>query len=166
MKTPTISTLIFLLFAVFSCSWAASVDIQDAFFQCLSGDTSISSLVYTSNNSSYLSVIGFSIRNPRFISHSTPKPLVIITPDHESQIPPIIYCAKQNGMQIRIRSGGHDYDGLSYVSKVPFVIIDMINLSEVTVDVEQKTAWVEAGATLGTLYYRIAEKPNARVSSR
>ncbi|KAL0352768.1 UNVERIFIED_CONTAM: Berberine bridge enzyme-like 18 [Sesamum angustifolium] len=162
MKTPTISTLIFFLFVVFSCSWAASVDVQDAFFQCLSrefgNDTSISSLVYTPNNSSYSSILQFSIRNPRFISHSTPKPLVIITPDHESQIPPTIHCAKENGMQVRTRSGGHDYEGLSYASKVPFLILDLINLSEVTVDVEQKTAWVEAGATLGTLYYRIAEK--------
>ncbi|KAL0430927.1 UNVERIFIED_CONTAM: Berberine bridge enzyme-like 18 [Sesamum radiatum] len=61
-------------------------------------------------------------------------------------------------MEIRTRSGGHDYEGLSYVSEVPFVIIDLINLSEVTVDAEQKTAWVEAGATIGSLYYRIAEK--------
>ncbi|KAK4440267.1 Berberine bridge enzyme-like 24 [Sesamum alatum] len=61
-------------------------------------------------------------------------------------------------MQIRTRSGGHDFEGLSYVSKVPFAIIDLIKLSEVTVDAQQKTAWVEAGATLGTLYYRIAEK--------
>ncbi|KAK4399449.1 Berberine bridge enzyme-like 13 [Sesamum angolense] len=61
-------------------------------------------------------------------------------------------------MQIRTRSGGHDYEGLSYVSEVPFVIVDLINLSEVTVDAEQKTAWIEAGATIGSLYYRIAEK--------
>ncbi|XP_047952487.1 O-acetylstemmadenine oxidase-like [Salvia hispanica] len=38
-------------------------------------------------------------------------------------------------------------EGLSYVSQVPFVIVDLINLSEVTVDVEEKTAWIEAGAT-------------------
>ncbi|KAL0442401.1 UNVERIFIED_CONTAM: Berberine bridge enzyme-like 13 [Sesamum latifolium] len=61
-------------------------------------------------------------------------------------------------MQIRTRSGGHDYEGLSYVSEVPFVIVDLINLSEVTVDAEQKTAWIKAGATIGSLYYRIAEK--------
>ncbi|KAL0423632.1 UNVERIFIED_CONTAM: Berberine bridge enzyme-like 18 [Sesamum radiatum] len=72
--------------------------------------------------------------------------------------PPVMYCAKENDMEIRTRSGGHDYEGLSYVSEVPFLIIDLINLSEVTVDVEQKTAWVEAGATIGSLYYRIAEK--------
>ncbi|XP_047962077.1 berberine bridge enzyme-like 18 [Salvia hispanica] len=61
-------------------------------------------------------------------------------------------------MEIRTRCGGHDLEGLSYVSRVPFVIIDLINLSEITVDIEAKTAWVEAGATIGSLYYKIAEK--------
>ncbi|KAL0291371.1 UNVERIFIED_CONTAM: Berberine bridge enzyme-like 8 [Sesamum angustifolium] len=70
--------------------------------------------------------------------------------------PPIIYCAKQSQLQIRTRSGGHDFEGRSYVSEVPFVILDLLNLSEITVDVEQKTAWVGGGATLGMLYYNIA----------
>ncbi|KAK4440265.1 Berberine bridge enzyme-like 18 [Sesamum alatum] len=159
MKTPSISTLLFILFVTFSCSCAASVD---DFLECLKGGfdnyTSVSDLIYTPINSSYSSVLRFSIQNLRFASESTPKPLVIITPEQESHIPPVIYCAKENDMQIRTRSGGHDYEGLSYVSDVPFVVIDLINLTEVTVDAEQKTAWIEAGATLGTLYYRIAEK--------
>ncbi|KAL0423629.1 UNVERIFIED_CONTAM: Tetrahydrocannabinolic acid synthase [Sesamum radiatum] len=165
MKTPSISTLFFILFVIFSCSSAASADDHDDhhdFLECLSEEfhnyTSISRVVYTPTNSSYPSILRFSIQNLRFTSESTPKPLVIITPEHESHIPPVIYCAKENDMEIRTRSGGHDYEGLSYVSEVPFVIIDLINLSEVTVDVEQKTAWVEAGATIGSLYYRIAEK--------
>ncbi|KAI3473761.1 hypothetical protein Pfo_031568 [Paulownia fortunei] len=61
-------------------------------------------------------------------------------------------------MQIRTRSGGHDYEGLSYTSKVPFVVLDLLNLSEITIDVEQKTAWVQAGATIGQLYYKISQK--------
>ncbi|KAK4397865.1 Berberine bridge enzyme-like 8 [Sesamum angolense] len=162
MKTPTISTLLFCLFVVFSWSScaASAYGNVDGFLECLKQEfqnySSISNLVYTPINSSFQSVLDFSIRNKRFMSDSTPKPLVIITPEHEEQIPPIIYCAKQNQLQIRTRSGGHDFEGRSYVSEVPFMILDLLNLSEITVDVEQKTAWVGGGATLGMLYYNIA----------
>ncbi|XP_042044433.1 tetrahydrocannabinolic acid synthase-like [Salvia splendens] len=49
-------------------------------------------------------------------------------------------------------------EGLSYISQVSFVVVDLVNLSEVMVDVKKKTAWIEAGATTGVVYYRIAEK--------
>ncbi|WRX18495.1 FAD linked oxidase [Theobroma cacao] len=48
--------------------------------------------------------------------------------------------------------------GLSYVSEVPFVLIDLVNLRSIDVNAENSVAWVEAGATLGELYFRIAEK--------
>ncbi|XP_047967147.1 tetrahydrocannabinolic acid synthase-like [Salvia hispanica] len=151
-------TLILLLINV-SCSKEVSTD---DFLECLSHQfnnySSISNHVYTQINSSFSSILLFSIQNLRFASDSTPKPQVIITPEHEFQIPPIIYCAKNKGLQIRTRSGGHDLEGLSYVSQVPFVIIDLIKLSEITIDVGEKTAWVQSGATLGSLYYMIAEK--------
>ncbi|CAA3021163.1 FAD linked oxidase [Olea europaea subsp. europaea] len=76
---------------------------------------------------------------------------------HESQIRSVVYCARENGLQIRVRSGGHDDEGLSYTSEVPFVILDLINLQQIRVEVENKTAWVQAGSTIGELYYRIAE---------
>ncbi|KAL8512744.1 hypothetical protein ACS0TY_019034 [Phlomoides rotata] len=160
MKSPSISALTFFLL-IFSYSSAASANDHDDFLVCLSEkirNSSIPNLVYTPSNPSYSSILLFPIWNLRFTSESTPKPQVIITPEHETQIPPIILCAKQNGVEIRTRSGGHDFEALSSVSKVSFVIIDLIKLSEIRVDVEAKSAWVEAGATLGSLYYRIAEK--------
>lgn len=38
------------------------------------------------------------------------------------------------------------------------MIIDMVNLRSVNVSIEDETAWVESGATLGEFYYQIAEK--------
>nr|GEW32028.1 berberine/berberine-like protein [Tanacetum cinerariifolium] len=62
--------------------------------------------------------------------------------------------------QIRIRSGGHDYEGLSYTSFIhtPFIILDLNKLRSVTVDSDNKTAWVESGPTIGELLYTIAQK--------
>ncbi|KAL8512737.1 hypothetical protein ACS0TY_019027 [Phlomoides rotata] len=157
MKTPTISALTLTLLLIFSCS--SSANAQEDFLQCLDEKFhNISNLVYTPQNSSFSSVLLNSTWNLRYTTPSTPKPQVIITPEHESQIPPVILCARDNDMEIRIRSGGHDMEGRSFVSEVPFVILDMINFSQATVDAEAKTAWVGTGATLGILYYSIAEK--------
>ncbi|KAL8508201.1 hypothetical protein ACS0TY_018694 [Phlomoides rotata] len=155
MKIQSISALAFVLLVIFSSS---SADDHKSFLECLHKYPSISNNTYTPDNTSYTSILRFSIHSLRFTSDSTPKPQVIITPKHESEIPPVIICAKENDMEIRTRSGGHDYEALSYVSQVPFVIVDFINLSEIRVDVDEKTAWVESGATTGSLYYMIAEK--------
>ncbi|XP_042028359.1 berberine bridge enzyme-like 18 [Salvia splendens] len=159
MKTsfPTI-TLILLVINISSTQAISTHDFLECLSQQFNNYSFISNHVYTPINSSFSSILQFSLQNLRFASDSAPKPQVIITPEHESQIPPVIYCAKEKGMQIRTRSGGHDYEGLSYVSQVPFVIIDLIKFSEITIDVGEKTAWVESGATTGSLYYRIAEK--------
>ncbi|XP_057471155.1 tetrahydroberberine oxidase-like [Actinidia eriantha] len=162
MKAPTTSLLLFGFVLLFSYPWATFAQIHEDFLRCLynhsPNSSSISKVIYTPANSSYLPVLNFSIRNLRFTSLYTPRPQVIITPLNESQIRTTIYCAKNHGMEIRTRSGGHDYEGLSYVSDVHFVVLDLINISSIVVDVENRTAWVKGSATIGELYYRIAEK--------
>ncbi|KAK1379019.1 berberine bridge enzyme-like 8 [Heracleum sosnowskyi] len=163
MKIPVCSMLsIFCLLFLSTFSSAAihpSNSAQD-FVKCLirSSSSSISQVIYTSQNSTYTSVLKFSINNLRFDTPSTPKPIVIVKPVHESQIQTVIYCCKKHDIQMRIRGGGHDYEGVSYVAHVPFMLLDMINLRSIKVDPVKATAWVEAGATLGELYYRISEK--------
>ncbi|KAL9452921.1 hypothetical protein AB3S75_008667 [Citrus x aurantiifolia] len=140
---------------------SAPVADLESLIQCLSmhsDNSSISKVIYTQINSSYSSVLNFSIQNLRFSTPNTPKPHVIITPLDVSQVQAAIKCSKKHGLQIRVRSGGRDFEGLSYVSHVPFVFIDLLNLSEISVDAAEQTASVQAGATLGQLYYRIEEK--------
>ena len=159
-------TIVFLFsYLLATKAYLTSQYSKENFLQCLSDHSSsnstsndISKIVYTPRNSSYSSVLNFTIINPRFSSSSTPKPLYIITPVHASHVQAAVICSRKHGMQIRIRSGGHDYEGLSYVSDVPFTVIDLINLRSITIDVEKRTAWVQAGATLGELYYKINEK--------
>ncbi|CAN1771075.1 O-acetylstemmadenine oxidase, partial [Linum perenne] len=79
-------------------------------------------------------------------------------PSHHYDIQATILCSKQEGLQIRVRSGGHDYEGLFYLgNEKPYIIIGLTNLNHVQVDVNSETAWVQSGAQLGELYYGIAK---------
>ncbi|TQD86643.1 hypothetical protein C1H46_027769 [Malus baccata] len=114
--------------------------------------------IHTSNSSLYSSLQS-SQQNPRSRwLNSTSKPLLLVIPFHESEIQAAVLCSKKLGLQVRVTSGGHDYEGLSYLCKTPFIIIDLINLQYIEVNLADETAWVQSGATLGELYYSIAKK--------
>ncbi|KAG5255431.1 berberine bridge enzyme [Salix suchowensis] len=161
MASVKASMLPFLLGLLFSFSWLTSAHPREDFPKCLSlhfeDSAAMSNVFYTPHNSSYSSVLQFSIRNLRF-SSSERKPLAIVTQTNASHIQAAILCSRKHNLQIRIRSGGHDFEGLSYRAALPFVIIDLINLRTINVDAANKTAWVQAGATLGEIYYSISEK--------
>lgn len=157
--------LLLLLFSALCSSTSAANDSNyDNFVNCLSENgisrTEASKIVYTPENSKFTSVLQAYIRNRRFNISTTRKPSIIVTPVVESQVPAIVLCTKNLGLLLKIRSGGHDYEGLSYVSEegLNFIILDLFNIRNIDVDVEQETAWVQSGAMLGELYYRIWEK--------
>ncbi|KAJ4702883.1 cannabidiolic acid synthase-like [Melia azedarach] len=160
MKFMISIPFVFVLLLSLHCM-ASADDTHQSFLQCLSQhseNTSISKVIYTQHNSSYSSILEFTIQNLRFSTPATPKPLVIIKPLQASHVQAVINCSQKYGLQVRVRSGGHDYEGLSYVSELPFVIIDLIDLRSISIDAEEKTAWVQGGATIGELYYKIANK--------
>ena len=154
-------SILFLLLLFFPLSWA---DSHDTFIKCLSNQSNqLSSIVYTPTNPSYTKILQFYIRNRRFNRTTTPKPALIVTPLTELHVSAAVVCAKSAGIHLKIRSGGHDYDGISYVSDaVPFVVLDINNLRMITIDIKSQTAWVQAGATVGELYYKIATTSKAR----
>ncbi|KAL0305388.1 UNVERIFIED_CONTAM: Berberine bridge enzyme-like 18 [Sesamum radiatum] len=153
------SSAITFLLLFFANVWVLAADQH--FLQCLTDQFQLSNLdpsnvVYTPNNASYASLLHSPTLNLRPLSNSPRRPLLIITPFDELEIQAVIYCSKKLGTQIRVRSGGHDFEGLSYTSGIPFVILEMKNFRSISVNTEDKTAWVEVGATLGQLYYTIA----------
>ncbi|GMH28134.1 hypothetical protein Nepgr_029977 [Nepenthes gracilis] len=127
------------------------------FLQCLSQHQRSS--CFTARNSSFSAILKSTAQNLRFLMPYVQKPQAIFMPASETDVQAAVRCGKQLGIQLRVRSGGHDYEGVSYASEMgePFVVIDMAKLRSVTVDVDGNSAWVEAGATLGELYYRISE---------
>ncbi|XP_068655897.1 berberine bridge enzyme-like 24 [Aristolochia californica] len=141
---------------------AVSATSLDSFLQCLSPNLSSSAnqtqVLYFPNTVAYNNRLQSSLENLRFNTSTTPKPLLIIAPTHESQVQAAVFCCKEHGIQMRVRGGGHDYEGLSFVAYEPFVVVDLVNLKSITVNIQEQTAWVQAGSLIGELYYRIAEK--------
>ena len=152
----------FVLSVFFSASLAAPTEsLYTTFLRCLTQnntDPTISNIVFSQTNTSFSIVLKNYIRNARFNTTSTAKPLLIVTPKQPSHVQSTVICAKQVNVQIKIRSGGHDYEGISYVNQSPFIILDMFNLRTINVDVKNEVAYVQAGSTLGEVYYRIYEK--------
>ncbi|PRQ29802.1 putative berberine/berberine, FAD-binding, type 2 [Rosa chinensis] len=167
MKIPC-STLVFTLSVLslsISISCATSNPILNDFFQCLpkysNSSYPISEAIFTRENTYFQSVLLSYIRNLRHCTPTTPKPLAIVTAKHESHVQATVMCAKQHGLHMRIRSGGHDYEGLSfisYISNTSYIVLDMFYLREIDVNIADESAWVGSGAIVGELYYSIAEK--------
>ncbi|KAF7820956.1 berberine bridge enzyme-like 21 [Senna tora] len=156
------SLIILLLLLLHVSASFADFSLYSHFLKCLTKHTNpsdqatISTILFAQSNVWYPSVLQNYIRNARFNTSSTPKPSLIITPLHESHVQSTIVCAKSIPIQIKIRSGGYDYEGISYVSDLrPFVVLNLFNLRNITVDIQNDVAVVQAGATLGKLYNQI-----------
>ncbi|KAJ0780042.1 putative tetrahydroberberine oxidase [Helianthus annuus] len=167
----TSSVLILLVLSLSFCvSWGSRYSISDVtptsedFITCLQSNsndaTTISQLIFTPDNSSFLPVWEVAVNVLRFNNPSTPKPTVILTPTEETHIQAALFCAKKYGYEMRIRSGGHDFEGLSYTANAPFVMLDLVNMRSIDINVENRTAWVQGGALLGELYYTISQSTN------
>ncbi|KAL8265347.1 hypothetical protein R6Q59_023477 [Mikania micrantha] len=156
------SIIALIFFFLFSQSLETSNNVELNFIQCLINSTQlttpISGSVYTRANSSFSTVLQAYIRNLRFNESTTRKPALIITALDVSHVQASVLCAKEHKLLMKTRSGGHDFEGLSYVADRNFFILDLFNLRSINVSIEDETAWVQTGATLGELYYRIAEK--------
>jgi hypothetical protein len=89
------------------------------------------------------------------------RPLCIVTPTNASHAQAAVICGRRHGVRLRVRSGGHDYEGLSYRSVRPdevFAVVDLAGLRSVRVSRgSPATAWVDSGATLGELYHAIGK---------
>ncbi|CAN1226719.1 Berberine bridge enzyme-like 15 [Linum grandiflorum] len=145
---------------------------QHSFLQCLSEHTDIaipfSTSFFTPENTTFSTVLNSTAQNLRLLLPSVQKPVFIFTPLQVSHIQSAVLCSKQLGIHLRIRSGGHDYEGVSYAPSAAssnqqqsFLILDLSKLRAVDVDTATSTAWVQAGATVGEAYYRIWQKSPA-----
>ncbi|KAL2530906.1 FAD-binding Berberine family protein [Forsythia ovata] len=152
-----------VLLAIF-CA-ACNAHDQD-FLKCLhekaAGNNKILEDVYAVNSQRYLSLVELSQKNPRWLNSTSQLPLLIVTPQEEKEIGSVIFCSKKVGLEIRVKSGGHDYEGLSFrtQNENPFVMIDLRNLNATEINLEEESIWIQTGVMLGQLYYEIARRSN------
>jgi hypothetical protein len=155
------ATIVHHAASITQASGTATPEVDTAgFLRCLSADLP-PGVVYTNASRSYTSVLQSSIKNLLFVTPFTPTPLAIVTATNASHVQAAVRCGARHGVRVRPRSGGHDYEGLSYRSlrtspSRPFAVVDLAALRTVRVDAAQGTAWVDSGATLGELYYAVA----------
>lgn len=74
------------------------------------------------------------------------KPAVIVQCADAADVPVAINFARENGLEIAIKGGGHSIAGLSVCDSG--LVIDLSQMKEVKVDPQNQRATVQAGATL------------------
>ncbi|KAL6658291.1 hypothetical protein ACP70R_003877 [Stipagrostis hirtigluma subsp. patula] len=157
-RTPRILHLFLTLCIVSSKSTSSSASSgTDAFLNCLAADIP-RRLLHTPDTPSYPAILLLSIRNLRYVLPGTPTPLAIVAAADAAHVQTAVRCGRRHGVRVRTRSGGHDYEGLSYASldrSERFAVLDLAGLRAIRVDAARAEAWAESGATVGELYYAI-----------
>ncbi|KAG5379542.1 hypothetical protein IGI04_027389 [Brassica rapa subsp. trilocularis] len=130
--------------------------IYESFLKCFSNQTctapdKLCGVVLPQSSASFTPTLRAYIRNARYNTSTSPKPLIVIAARSEAHVQATVLCTKSLNFQLKTRSGGHDYDGVSYISNRPYFVLDMSYLRNITVDMADGggSAWVGAGATLG-----------------
>ena len=143
---------------------ASASGAADAFVGCLAAAGVPPRLLQTPASPSYDALLRSSVRNLRYVAPGTPWPLAIVAATEPAHAQAAVRCGRRHGVRVRARSGGHDYEGLSYASLDPrerFAVLDLAAFREVRVDAARAEAWAGSGATLGEVYYAVGAASRA-----
>ncbi|KAF6998213.1 hypothetical protein CFC21_014351 [Triticum aestivum] len=159
LAAPLLLTLTFLFCSCSMISSSSQAASPTGFLQCL---TKANISVFEQGEDLFNTQLDKYIRNPKFLANTTGRPLYVVMPANAHHVQIAVRCGSLNGVPLRVHSGGHDYEGLSYrsVDTGGFAMLDMSELRTVVVDNQTSTAWVESGATLDELYYAISKVSN------
>ena len=73
------------------------------------------------------------------------RPLVIVRPANADDVAKVVTLARETGVPLAVRCGGHSAAGHSVVDDG--IVIDLRDMKALEIDVEGRTAWAEAGLT-------------------
>jgi FAD/FMN-containing dehydrogenase len=76
-----------------------------------------------------------------------PHPAVIARPVDDADVAAVVSYARDNGLALAVRSGGHS--GAAYGTVDDGIVLDLRDMASIDIDVDSRTAWVESGVTAG-----------------
>jgi FAD/FMN-containing dehydrogenase len=83
------------------------------------------------------------------------RPAVIVRPTNADEVSYVVGVARQTGLPLAVRSGGHGGAGHSVADGS--IVIDLRDLRALEVDVDGRTAWAGTGLTAGEYSTALAE---------
>jgi FAD/FMN-containing dehydrogenase len=75
------------------------------------------------------------------------RPAVIIRAADATDVARVISLARETGLELAIRSGGHSLAGHSVSDRG--IVLDLSNMRALDIDVKRRTAWAQTGLTAG-----------------
>jgi FAD/FMN-containing dehydrogenase len=75
------------------------------------------------------------------------RPLVIVRPANSDDVAHVVTLARDTGLPLAVRSGGHS--GAGYGAVDDGIVLDLRDMKALEIDADGRTAWAEAGLTAG-----------------
>jgi FAD/FMN-containing dehydrogenase len=75
------------------------------------------------------------------------RPAVIVRPTTPAEVAHVVTLARDSGMELAVRSGGHSPAGHSVSDGG--IVLDLAAMKALDIDVEARTAWAQTGLTAG-----------------
>jgi FAD/FMN-containing dehydrogenase len=75
------------------------------------------------------------------------RPAVIVRPTDASDVSQVVALARETGLELAVRSGGHSLAGHSTTDGG--IVLDLTDMNALEIDPEQRTAWAQTGLTAG-----------------
>jgi FAD/FMN-containing dehydrogenase len=75
------------------------------------------------------------------------KPAIIVLAANSQDVQVTVNLARETGLELAIRSGGHSFAGYSVCEGG--IVLDLRNMNHHDIDAAAETAWVEPGLTAG-----------------
>jgi FAD/FMN-containing dehydrogenase len=91
--------------------------------------------------------VGYDDARRVFSGNIDRHPAVIIRPADAKEVGRVVALARDTGLELAVRSGGHS--GAGHGTTEGGIVLDLAEMNALEVDPERRTAWAEAGLTAG-----------------